>query len=371
LAEAQHQNIKNKKFHKEITMQITRSTERNVSIQRMSMNEPQRLMKKSKNQIRILLVDTDRAAYRAIQKLLDRIQGDPFWLDWVDTYDNALEAINSRSHDIYLVDYEIDERNGLELITEADAFTRNEPFIMLTNAGNEQIERLAMQLGVADYLVKGKFDSELLSRTMRYALLRKQLEKERVQYLVELNKTKDEFISLASHQLRTPATGVKQYIGMILEGFLGPISHDQNEMLTRAYQSNERQLQIVNDLLQVARADAGRVSLDTKPTNLRLLVDDIVDGCRSIFGGRNQSVRVDSPANAITADVDKDQLRMVVENIIDNASKYSEEGTEIRVRLSKDERSTNIAISDQGVGISPADQKRLFQKFSRIDNAQR
>lgn len=72
-----------------------------------------------------------------------------------------------------------------------------------------------MALGVSDYLVKGAFDAELLSRSLEYALGRKQAEAQRLQHLIELNQAKDDFISVASHQLRTPATGVKQYIGML------------------------------------------------------------------------------------------------------------------------------------------------------------
>ena len=85
-----------------------------------------------------------------------------------------------------------------------------------------------------------------------------------------LNKAKEEFINLASHQLRTPATGVKQYVGMLLGGYAGAITSTQREFLDQANESNDRQLQIIEDLLEVARVDSDHLTLDKTPTDLVL-----------------------------------------------------------------------------------------------------
>lgn len=188
--------------------------------------------------------------------------------------------------------------------------------------------------------------------------------------LVTLNDAKDEFIALASHQLRTPATGVKQYTGMLLEGYAGNVTDEQRDMLERVYDSNERQLTIVNDLLNVARVDAGKVRLNRSSFDIVQVVSDVLQEQAAKFSTRRQKLIFNKPEGASDIDVhaDKALMRMVLENLIDNAGKYSQEGKTISVCLRQTALQTEIYIEDKGVGISKTDQARLFQKFTRIDN---
>lgn len=186
--------------------------------------------------------------------------------------------------------------------------------------------------------------------------------------LLELSDAKDEFISLASHQLRTPATGVKQYVGMLLEGFAGELTPTQQAFLEQAYESNERQLTIVDDLLQVAQIDAGKVTLHKEETNVVTLVRGVLHEQDPKFDKRNQAVTFKPSRKDIVAAVDGARLRMVFENLIDNASKYTPEGKAIKVTLTKLSKSIRIAVADQGVGIEPKDVDKVFEKFSRLRN---
>lgn len=191
---------------------------------------------------------------------------------------------------------------------------------------------------------------------------------QRVQHLVELNRSKDEFISIASHQLRTPATGVKQYVGMLLEGFVGELSPKQRQLLEKAYDSNERQLKIVTDLLRVAQVDAGKVVLRKSKVKLNGFIDDVIRDHHSVFSGRNQTIRYAPLHPDITVSIDEASIRMVLENLIDNASKYSEEHTHVSVDAKDRGDTVTIYVRDEGVGIDPDGHSRLFEKFSRINN---
>src|SRR5690242_12366111 len=93
--------------------------------------------------------------------------------------------------------------------------------------------------------------------------------------LKQINSSKDEFIALASHQLRTPATGVKQYLGMLLEGYMGPIPDAQRDFLQKAYDSNERQLSTINDLLQIAQIDSNKIVLHPAEFDMGRLIDAV------------------------------------------------------------------------------------------------
>lgn len=319
--------------------------------------------------VKVLLVDDDQDDYLIMKRTFARIKDSPFILEWTPSYDEAKQLIANDEHDIYLIDYMLGSRTGLELLKYAQPERRTQPFILLTGAGNEAVEWRSLELAASDYLVKGAFDANLLSRTLYYALQRKRVEEQRIQHLMQLNRSKDEFISIASHQLRTPATGVKQYVGMLLEGFVGEVANEQRVLLEKAYESNERQLKIVADLLKVAQVDAGKVMLSKRNVMISDFVGRIVREQTPLIHARQQMIEHIPLEPDIAVPIDEASIRMVLENIIDNASKYSEEGANITVTVQQKRDMVHISVIDEGVGINPQDKSRLFEKFSRLDNS--
>lgn len=186
--------------------------------------------------------------------------------------------------------------------------------------------------------------------------------------LMAINKAKDDFISIASHQLRTPATGVKQYLGMMIEGYVGKFEQNQMKMLKTAYASNERQLAIVNDLLRVAQADANGIQLKLAKTNVALLLQDVINEQAEKFQAGNQTIAFQQHCKDCSIMLDPLLIRMVFENLIDNAHKYTPAGKTISVGLAKKRGSLIITVKDEGIGIRKKDTPKLFKKFSRIEN---
>jgi PAS domain S-box-containing protein len=184
----------------------------------------------------------------------------------------------------------------------------------------------------------------------------------------ELEQAKEEFVALASHQLRTPATGVKAYISMLLDGYTGNLTTQQQAFLEKVFQSNERQLQIINDMLRVARMDSGRVVPELASTDLARLVRDVVEEQRPTIRGRKQTLKLELPSAKVEGVVDAKLVRMALENVVSNASKYTPEGGCITLGLEGAAATVRIVIRDTGVGINKADLPRLFKRFSRIDN---
>lgn len=185
-----------------------------------------------------------------------------------------------------------------------------------------------------------------------------------------VERAKDEFVALASHQLRTPATGVKQYLSMLVDGYGGDISNAQLEMVKKAFESNERQLGIIEDMLSVAQIDAGRMVLHPQPTNLNDMLDDIVREQRTAFNQRGQKISVLKPKTPLTANVDPRWLRMAVENIINNAGKYTPEGGSITIKLTGSSKHPVITVQDTGIGIPEEAHSTLFDKFTRVEDNQ-
>jgi PAS domain S-box-containing protein len=212
-------------------------------------------------------------------------------------------------------------------------------------------------------LTERKHNEDLL-RTNNALLKRQQMD------LEALNVSKDEFISLASHQLRTPATAVKQLLGMLTQGFMGDLDPQHFSVIERAYEANERQIRIVDNLLKVAQLDAGKVKLNKKPVLLRDYLLDIVEEHGGTATKKEQSIILEVADSAPdTPKLDADYLRMALGNLIDNASKYSHEGSVITVRATGKDNKLSISVSDTGVGIDPDEQDQLFEKFSRISNS--
>lgn len=186
--------------------------------------------------------------------------------------------------------------------------------------------------------------------------------------LKSLNKSKDEFVAIASHQLRTPSTAIRQYLGLLLEGYAGPLPQDQMFFLKRAYESNERQLQIVDDILRVAQLDLDKMKLRIEPHDTKVIVDKAITGLSRVFELKKQNVNFIKPRQSVTARVDNTQFRTVIDNLLENASNYSPEKAKITVEIKKTKTTVYVTIADEGIGIAHKDFPKLFQKFSRISN---
>lgn len=208
----------------------------------------------------------------------------------------------------------------------------------------------------------GTFFALVAGYLLRNRYLRLTYEKER-----DVEFAKDELLSLASHQLRTPATGVKQYLGMVLQGFVGDITEKQRDYLGKAYASNDRQLHIINDILHLAKIDAGRIILAKREFDLAEMVREVVDEQHDEATKNNIEIIQQTPDIAPIIG-DSHMLRMVVENLVSNAVKYTPAKGRVDVQLVRRGTRWVITVKDTGVGIAKGDFAKLFQQFSRINN---
>ena len=178
---------------------------------------------------------------------------------------------------------------------------------------------------------------------------------------------KDELLSLASHQLRTPATGVKQYLGMVLQGFAGEVNVKQREYLERAYASNNRQLGVINDILHLAKLETGRIVLAERKFDLAKMIRDVVDEQREQAQRGEVTLQLEAPSHGAIVG-DSHMLRMVIENLLSNAIKYTPVGGTVTVKMTRRANRWVIMVKDTGVGIAKSDFPKLFKQFSRINN---
>ena len=191
---------------------------------------------------------------------------------------------------------------------------------------------------------------------------------EQQQELKRLNESKDEFISLASHQLRTPATAIKQLLGLLIEGFEGPLPESVATIINKTYESNERQIMIVNSLLRVAQIDAGKVILRKKSIDINTIVESVTKQYQAVIESKKQRLVTSLASHPVYGMVDVQYYRMAIENILDNASKYTEEGGTVEVSVARKGEYAVVSVKDSGVGIEPNNVPLVFYMFHLIHN---
>lgn len=185
------------------------------------------------------------------------------------------------------------------------------------------------------------------------------------QELKRLDAAKSEFISIASHQLRTPITAIKGYISLVLEGSYGKVIPSVQDVLNKVYMVNNRMSQLVEDLLSVSRIESGRVQYNFIETQLEPMVADIVDMFALMAKDKKLTLKIKLPGRSLPKlFLDVNKIREVISNLIDNAIKYTKDGG-VTVSVEKEESHVIIKVKDTGIGVDPSDTKRVFEKFTR------
>lgn len=193
--------------------------------------------------------------------------------------------------------------------------------------------------------------------------------------LLSLESAKSKFISVTTHQLRTPLAAIKWTFDMAIKGHLGEVNNEFHSFMQKGFQSTERVISIVNDLLKIDTIDADKVEFTFKPTNIVELINNVISEFCNQIKSRQLEVVFEKPDKEMPfLEIDKDKIRMVLENLIDNAIKYNELNGKVFIkisdsRLNSAESSLQISITDSGIGIPADEEDKIFQKFFRASNA--
>ena len=190
--------------------------------------------------------------------------------------------------------------------------------------------------------------------------------KEANAYLADLDKLKDEFISMASHELNTPLAAIEGYLSMVLDEGLGKVDPKAKEYLNRAYDSSKRLAELILDLLNVSRIEQGRLKMKFTKTNFASLVESVIKELQLKADTKKLYLKLEASKTELPETFcDPDRIREVFVNLIGNSIKFTDKGG-ITVKLSKPDDHIRAEVVDTGRGIAEADQKLLFQKFSQV-----
>jgi len=184
----------------------------------------------------------------------------------------------------------------------------------------------------------------------------------------EIDRQKSEFISVASHQLRTPLTSIKWFLEMLLDGDAGALNKEQREMVEQVFQSGERMIDLVNKLLNVSRIESGRVAVKPVPTDLNIMIKGVITELLSIAKQREIKLQVSSP-KLPEINIDPNLVREVFMNLLSNAIKYSKDKSAVTLTAAVKGKDILFSIADEGIGIPKKEQVKIFHKFFRAENA--
>ena len=189
--------------------------------------------------------------------------------------------------------------------------------------------------------------------------------------LAEASRMKSAFIANMSHELRTPLNAIIGFTGTLLMKLPGPLVPDQERQLTTIRASARHLLSLINDILDVAKIEAGKVTVELAPVDCQLLLMETADSLRPLASQKGLMLSVEAPAERIEIVTDRRALLQIVINLVNNAIKFTETGA-VKLALSQradgDAMVTEFAVSDSGAGIRAEDQAKLFQAFSQLDS---
>jgi len=250
---------------------------------------------------------------------------------------------------------------------------------ILELTGTSTLEALATLLGKG---IKGIFRKELrleenlILEISSIPIIR---EEEKLGSLVVLHnitrekaieRIKTEFVSISAHQLRTPLSAVKWTLRMLLDGDLGKTTPEQKEILEKTYKSNERMINLINDLLDITRIEEGRYLYKPTLHQIEKITQSVINSYQEKIKRKKIKFEFKKPKEKLPKiKVDLEKISLAIENLIDNAVNYTLTGGEIKVFLKSNKEGITFEIKDTGVGIPKRQQERVFGKFFRAANA--
>lgn len=322
---------------------------------------------------RLLLVEDDEDDYLITKNLLEDITTQRYTLDWANSVEAAREALAQNAHDVCLMDYSLGPEDGLSLLKEAATLGFKGPIIMLTGQDDDRLDAEAQSAGAVDYLVKMQLNASHLTRAIRYAISRKEMEHERVERLraESQNRAKTAFLAHLSHELRTPLTAILGYTDILLSDIKNSAQSTQLRVIKR---NGNHLLSLLNDVLDLSKIEAGKLEIERHTFLLTPLISDIY---------RLMSVNASDKAIAFHCHAsttipsqlhtDATRLRQILLNLISNAIKFTDQGG-VDILLELDESNSPATLQfhviDTGIGIPPEELNKLFKPFSQATNGQ-
>jgi signal transduction histidine kinase len=322
--------------------------------------------------LQVLLVEDNAGDARLLREMFNKEKPGSFELTHLVRMGEALAHLEKGGVDIVLLDMGLPDGHGLETVRRAHKAAPGIPVIVLTGLDDEALAAAAMKEGVQDYLIKGQIENRALPRALRHAIERQRMQTENDLIRTQQMQLKDEFLSHVSHELRSPLTAIYLFVTNLLDDLAGELNPDQRESLETILR-NVKQLQfMIHDLLEVTRAQAGKLAIELQCTSVSDAVVYTVNTLHGAATAKGIMLTSDNPIPLPSVCADPTRLRQILVILVDNAIKFTpESGTvTIRARLfEEDQHFLVVEVSDTGRGINPDMTERIFERLFQVSDS--
>ncbi len=319
--------------------------------------------------IRVLLIEDNPGDARLLSESLKQPGSVKTDLAHFGCLTDALDHLAANTPNIVLLDLGLPDAEGLAAVRQVHAVAPSIPLVVLTGLDDESLAIQALQEGAQDYLIKGQIDSHALIRAIRYAIERQRMQVETDQVRKLQLQLKDEFLSHVSHELRSPLTAIHQFGTILADELAGGVNKDQRECL-QVILRNVGQLQaMIGDLLEVTRAQEGKLSVDPQRTSISDAIAYTVKTLQGTARAKGIVLSFDLPTILPPAYADPTRIRQILIILLDNALKFTpaEGVVSVRAQISPEKPDfLLLAVADTGCGISADMTERVFERLYQV-----
>ncbi len=277
----------------------------------------------------------------------------------------GIEKVQNINPDIVLVDLKMPGRSGFEVLDRIKEHDPNIISIVITGYATVESAVEAMKKGAYDFLPK-PFTPDQLRLIIKRGLERRRLILETESLRREKKLMEENFITMVSHQLKSPLGTIAQYFEVILGGMAGKVEPKQKEMLSKARDRLEKLMELINDWLDLARMNRGQIVDRFKPLSLKKILTNIVEFMQPIAQRENLSLELIRYSGDDSVEGDEETLAQVFSNLITNAIRYNKSNGRIKVSISEKEESITVDVEDSGIGIPKESLPYIFDQFYRV-----
>jgi two-component system sensor histidine kinase/response regulator len=310
----------------------------------------------------ILVIDDEEAMRYSCSQVLNK---DGYVTETADDGYSGLRKIKEVKPDLVLIDLKMPGMGGMELLEKIGQIDPDIISVVITGYATIESAVEAMKLNAYDFLPK-PFTPDQLRIVIGRGLERRRLATESARLRREKEMMRENFITLVSHQLRSPLTSVKQYFGVIREGFAGDVTEKQKEIIRKAGDYIDSLLKLINDWLDVSRVEAGRIRDKSEPVSLAVVLSEAAEALKPQAQAKKVVLKLSLADNLPQLIGDPNCLKEAFLNLLSNAIIYNREGGTVTVTAKEQDDDLAVEVSDTGIGISKENLPFIFDEFFRV-----
>jgi signal transduction histidine kinase len=310
----------------------------------------------------ILVIDDEEAMRDSCRQVLSR---DGYVTETAEDGHSGLRKIREVKPDLVLIDLKMPGMGGMELLERIGQIDPDIISIVITGYATIESAVEAMKLNAYDFLPK-PFTPDQLRIVIERGLERRRLTDESARLRREKEMMRENFITLVSHQLRSPLASVKQYFGVIQEGFAGEVTDKQKEIIQKAGGYIDSLVQLINDWLDMSRIEAGRIRDKSEPVSLSAVLSEATEALKPQAEAKKVVLELNSTDNLPQLYGDPKCLKEAFLNILSNAIIYNREGGTVTVTVREEGDDLAVKVSDTGIGVSQENLPFIFDEFFRV-----